>query len=96
MQKLKCSDCYAMALIPLIMTSTILITNVQNIDFEKMKVIDNSKVLEEKYDSDMDVLLLENKNNGRQRMSNLMHVSLFDDLIVKGDEKFKILRMLSR
>lgn len=29
-------------------------------------------------------------------MSNLMHVSLFEDLIVKGDEKFKILRMLSR
>lgn len=26
-----------MVLIPLIMTSTILITNVQNIDFEKMK-----------------------------------------------------------
>ena len=78
------------------MTSTILITNVQNIDFEKMKVIDNSKVLEEKYDSDMDVLLLENKNNGRQRMSNLMQVSLYDDLIVRDNEKFKILRMLSR
>ena len=61
-----------------------------------MKVIDNSKVLEEKYDSDMDVLLLENKNNGHQRMSNLMHVSLYDDLIVKDNEKFKILRMLSR
>jgi hypothetical protein len=45
------------------MTSTILITNIQNIDFEKMQVIDNSKVLEEKYDSDMDVLLLEKKNN---------------------------------
>lgn len=40
-----------------IMTSTILITNIQNIDFKKMKVIDNSKVLEEKYDSDMDVLI---------------------------------------
>ena len=78
------------------MTSTILITNVQNIDFVKMKVIDNSKVFEEKYDSDMDVLLLENKNNGRQRMSNLMHVSLYDDLIVKDNDKFKILRMLSR
>jgi len=78
------------------MTSAILITNIQNIDFEKMKVIDNSKVLEEKYDSDMDVLLLENKNNGRQRMSNLIHVSLFDDLIVRDNEKFKILRMLSR
>lgn len=85
-----------MALYLQIMTSTILITNVQNIDFEKMKVIDNSKVLEEKYDSDMDVLLLENKNNGKQRMSNLMNVSLFDDLIVKNNEKFKILRMLSR
>ena len=85
-----------MAFIPRIMTSTILITNVQNIDFEKMKVIDNSKVLEEKYDYDIDVLLLENKNNGSQRMSNLMYVSLFEDLIVKGDEKFKILRMLSR
>jgi hypothetical protein len=78
------------------MTSTILITNIQNIDFEKMQVIDNSKVLEEKYDSDMDVLLLENKNNGKQRMSNLMNGSLFDDLIVKNNEKFKILRMLSR
>lgn len=78
------------------MTSTILITNIQNIDFEKMQVIDNSKLLEEKYDSDMDVLLLENKNNGCQRMSTLMHVSLFDDLIVRNNEKFKILRMLSR
>ena len=96
MPKIAHITCYAMALIPRIMTSTILITNVKNIDFEKMKVIDNSKVLEEKYDSDMDVLLLENKNNGRQRVSNLMYVSLFEDLIVKGDEKFKILRMLSR
>jgi|TARA_R110000782_G_scaffold201095_1_gene289865 hypothetical protein len=78
------------------MTSTILITNVQNIDFGKMIVIDNSKVFEEKYDSDIDILLLENKNNGRQRMSNLMQVSLFDDLIIKDNEKFKILRMLSR
>ena len=77
------------------MTSTILITNIQNIDFEKMQVIDNSKVLVEKYDSDIDVFLLENKNNGSQRMSNLMHVSLYDDLIVKDNEKFKILRMLS-
>lgn len=77
------------------MTSTILITNIKNIDFEKMQVIDNSKILEEKYDSDMDVFLLENKNNGKQRMSNLMNVSLFDDLIVKNNEKFKILRMLS-
>ena len=85
-----------MALYLEIMTSKILITNIQNIDFEKMQVIDNSKVLEEKYDSDMDVLLLENKNNGSQRMSNLMNVSLFDDLIVKNNEKFKILRMLSR
>ena len=40
MPKIAHITCYAMALIPRIMTSTILITNVKNIDFEKMKVID--------------------------------------------------------
>ena len=78
------------------MTSTILITDVQNIDFEKLKVIDNSKILEENHNSDMDVFLLENKNNGHQRKSNLMNVSLFDDLIVRDGVKFKILQMLSK
>jgi len=78
------------------MVSTILITNIQNINFDQMQVIDNSKVLEEKYDSHMDVLLFENKNNRERRRSNLMNVSLYDDLIIKDDGKYVILRMLSK
>jgi hypothetical protein len=75
------------------MKSTITITPVDNI--KDFAVINNDLNLIETHDSDMDVFLLENKN-GKRRVSNLMGVSLYDDLIVKGDIKYKILHMLSK
>ena len=75
------------------MKSTITITPVDNI--KDFAVINNDLNTVETYDSDMDVLLMENKN-GKRRMSNLMGVRLYDDLIVKGDVKYKILHMLSK
>ena len=75
------------------MKSTITITPIDNI--KDFAVIDNNLNTVETYDSDMDVLLMENKN-GKRRMSNLMGVSLHDDLIVKDTVKYKILHMLSK
>ena len=75
------------------MKSTITITPVDNI--KDFAVINNDLNTVETHDSDMDVLLMENKN-GKRRMSNLMGVSLYDDLIVKDNVKYKVLHMLSK
>ncbi len=75
------------------MKSTITITPVDNI--KDFGVINKDLNIVETHDSDMDVFLMENKN-GKRRMSNLMGVSLYDDLIVKGEVKYKILHMLSK
>jgi hypothetical protein len=72
--------------------STITITPISNI--ENFAVINNELITKETYDSDMDVLLMENKK-GKRRMSNLMSVSLYDDIIIKDDVKYKILHMLT-
>ena len=76
--------------------SKITFTNINNIDEKKYAVIDSKKIETKIYDSDMDVLLFENINTGKKRKSNLISVSLYDDLIIKGKEKFKILHMLTK
>lgn len=77
------------------MNSTITITDVANINFETMSVVDYDQVLTETHDSHMDVFLFENES-GNQRRANLMSVSVYDDMIVRDDKKFKILHMLSK
>ena len=76
------------------MRSTILITTTDNI--KDGAVIDNSKIQKQVHDSCMDVFTFENQKNGKQREDNLMNVSLYDDLIIKDENKFKILHMLSK
>lgn len=75
------------------MKSTILITPTDNI--KNNAVIDNSKVTKRVYDSLMDVLLLRNVKTNERRRSNLMGVSLYDDVIVENVE-YKILQMLTK
>ena len=76
-----------------IMNSTITITPINNI--KDFAVVNNDLVTRKTFDSDMDVLLMENKN-GKRRMSNLMGVSLYDDLVIIEDVKYKVLHMLSK
>ena len=76
-----------------IMNSTITITPIDNI--KDFAVVNNDLVTRKTYDSDMDVLLMKNKN-GKKRMSNLMGVSLYDDLVIIDGVKYKILHMLSK
>ena len=78
------------------MKSKITITNVKNIDYQKMEVIDNSKVITKIHDSDMDVFAFYNEIEKKYRKANLMDVSLYNDLIVENDEQYKILHMLSK
>ena len=78
------------------MNSKIIITTIKNIDFKENKVIDNSIVETREYDSNMDIFLFEEIKTGRRWKGNLMHVSLYDDLIIKDEEKYKILQMLSK
>ena len=75
------------------MKSTITITPLSNI--KNFAVIDNNLNTVETYDSDMDTLLMEG-NDGKRRVSNLMGVSLHNDLIIKDEVKYKILHMLSK
>ncbi len=77
------------------MNSTILITDNKNIDYTKNAVINNELILEETHDSDLEVFLIENID-GKQRRGNLMTISLYDDLIVRNEVKYKILKMLSK
>ena len=76
-----------------IMNSTITITPIDNI--KDFAVVNNDLVIRKTFDSDMAVLLMENKN-GKRRMSNLMGVSLYDDLVIIEDIKYKVLHMLSK
>lgn len=76
------------------MKSTITITPISNI--KDSRVIDNEKITVKTYDSLMDVFLFYNIKNEETRKSNLMDVSLFDDLIVQNDEQYKILHMLTK
>ena len=78
------------------MESRMHITNVSNINFDKMEVIDNSKVKEYVHDTYNDIFLFEDIRSGIKRKDTLINVSLYDDLIIWGDEKFKILRMISK
>ena len=75
------------------MNSTITITPIDNI--KDFAVVNNDLVTRKTFDSDMAVLLMENKN-GKRRMSNLMGVSLYDDLVIIEDIKYKVLHMLSK
>ena len=79
-----------------IMISTIIITNVNNIDWATRRVIDAAKIKTRQHDSDLDVFLFENIRTNKQRRSNLMSVSLFDDVIVENKQKYKILNMLTK
>jgi hypothetical protein len=78
------------------MKSKIVYTNIKNIDFNNMKVVDNSQIKTAIYDSYGDVFMFEDINTKKRRKDTLIHVSLFNDLIVIGEEKFKILHMLSK
>ncbi len=76
------------------MTSIILITPITNI--KDYKVIDESKIEEREYNSYEDMFTFYNVLNQQSRRSNLMSVSLYDDLIVDGHVQYKILKMLSK
>ncbi len=76
------------------MNSTITITPVSNI--KQGTVIDNSLVTSETHDSDMKVFEFYNFKTKTKWMGNLMHVSLYDDLIIKEGVEYKILHMLSK
>jgi len=78
------------------MKSQILITNIKNIDFKENKVINNSQIVKQIHDSDMDIFTFENIRTGKQYRGNLMNVSVYDDLILENNEKFKILHMLTK
>lgn len=79
------------------MESKIKITNVKNIDFENKSIINSDLIETRVYDSDNDLLTFENQKSEEleQRKDCLIHVSLYDDLIIENGEKFKILSMMS-
>lgn len=77
------------------MKSKITTTPVTNIADNRVQ--DNSKVEQSEHDSDMDVFTFYNVVKKRQWRGNLMHVSLYDDLIVRDDgSQHKILHMFSK
>ena len=75
------------------MKSTILITPTTNI--KDLIVIDETQIETRTYDSKMDVFEFYNVRHQDSRKSNLMDVSLYDDVIVEDGKHYKILRMLT-
>lgn len=73
--------------------STITITPVTNI--ENSRVVDNDKVTTETWDS-YDPHTFRNVPSDKTRKDTLIHVSLYDDVIVREKEEFKILHMLTK
>lgn len=78
------------------MQSTITIVNVKDINLKKNELKDTAKVWSETHNGKMDVFLFENEKTGERWKGTLIHVSLYDDVIVRGEEKFKILHMLTK
>ena len=76
------------------MKSTIIITPTTNI--KDYAVVDNTKVEKRTYDSDMDVFTFYNQRYQNTRRSNLMSISLYEDVIVENDIHYKVLQMLSK
>ncbi len=76
------------------MKSTILVTPVSNI--KDYRVVDESKIEKRTHDSRMEVFTFYNVVQKETRKANLMDVSLYDDLIVEGEEQLKILHMLTK
>ncbi len=76
------------------MNSTITITPITNI--KDYRVIDDSKVEIRTYDSDQDYFTFYNVRLQMERKSNLINVSLYEDVIVENGVNYKILRMLSK
>lgn len=74
--------------------STILITPISNI--RNFKIINEKKIEKRTYDSHMDIFTFYNEKDKEIRRSNLMDVSLYEDLIVENEKQYKILQMLSK
>lgn len=74
--------------------SIITITPVTNI--KDGRVIDETKIEIRTYQTYMDVFVFFNVITQITRKSNLEHVSLYDDLIIEGDVRYKILRMITK
>jgi hypothetical protein len=74
--------------------SIISITPVTNI--KDGCVVDETKIEIKTCQTYMDVFVFYNVMTQITRRSNLEHVSLYDDLIVEGDIRHKILRMLTK
>ena len=74
--------------------SIITITPVTNI--KDALVVDETKIEIRTCQTYMDVFVFYNIITQITRKSNLEHVSLYDDLIIEGDVKYKILRMITK
>jgi len=73
--------------------SKIRITPIENIKGDQ--IIDESKVLSRTHDTDMDVFTFHDTVHKHTRRSNLMDVSLYDDLIIENGIRYKILTMMT-
>ena len=78
------------------MKSKIAITNINNINSETMEIIDSSQIHRGIYDWLGDLFIFEDRKTGKRRYDFIMSVSVQDDFIVAGGEKFQILEMLSK
>lgn len=75
-------------------TSKITITPTSNI--ENSQVVDIKLVTTESHDSRDLKFILRNTINNITRRGDLINVSIYDDVIVRGSNEFKILNMLTK
>jgi hypothetical protein len=77
------------------MKSTITITPMSNIENTRT-LIDHKAVTTETWDSFMDVFELRNVRTDKRRRTNLMDISLYDDVIVRAGIEYKVLGMMTK
>lgn len=71
------------------------ITQDCNIDYEKMRVINEEKISQKTFRTTEEINIYD-LNDGKEKIINVINVSLYTNLLIIDGERYKILRMLSK
>jgi len=77
------------------MNSTMTITPDCNIDYNAMRV-KNEEAISQKTFRTTEEINVYDLNDGKEKIINVINVSLFTNLLILDGERYKILRMLSK
>ena len=77
------------------MNSTMTLTPDCNIDYDKMRVINEEKISKRTFRSTEEVNIYD-LEDGKEKIINVISISLYTNLLILDGEKYKILNMSSK